>query len=325
MLHVNHQVTIGDAVYRSGDKTRLIDLRAAAALDVPVNACRIVFSPPDSLAIAAGDAVKIELGYAEDLSIVFTGAVNTVDWGIDRVTIHAVSGFQSLLVARFNLLYEKSKAGEIVSDMLNRFNLTAATVDSGIEFPVYTLGDGATVYDSLKTLAQQCGFDFYADPGDRAVFAAYQPVIAHEFQYGVNILALTAENLSDAITGIEVYGESPASFGQGAEAYAWFSKQDVQGTAGDTSGGASVKRVSDPTARTLAIANRIATALLQQEPQQRRGTLRGIGAAEVKLGDAIEVSGMAIAAQNGRFKVTRVVHTLNARQGFCTLIDWEER
>lgn len=323
MLQVNHKITIGSAVFKSGARTRLIDLRSSAALDIPVNTCRLVFSPPDHLSLSPEDPVTVELGYEDNLSLVFSGIVGAVDWGIDRVTIHAISSFQKLLVASFNLFYEKAKAGDIVSDVIDRLKLSSGKVDSGLEFPAYALGDNRQTSDYLRFLAGQCGFDFYADTSDQAVFAAYQPSETHECQYGRNILTFTAEDPAPSVTGVEIYGESPSSFGQGAESYSWLTKQEVQGKAGETSG--IVKRVADPTVRTQETASKIATALLEKKTQKRRGSLRVLGMAAIKLGDAVKVSGLPVASQNGTFKVTRVQQILNSRQGFYTVIDWEEK
>ncbi len=331
MLQVNHKISIGSASFQSGaprsgsrkDRTRLVDLRTSASLNIPTNTCRLVLSPPDALNLAPEDPVTVELGYEDKLSKIFTGTVDTVEWNLDRVTIHATSSFQKLLAASFNLLYEKSKAGDIVSDVVGRLGLSSGKVESGIEFPVYVLGDSCSVYEHLRTLGRQCGFDLYADPEDRVVFATYSPAQTHQFEYGANILALAAEAPTAPITGVEIYGESPTSFGQGADAYAWLTKQEVQGKAGDASG--VVKRVADPTARTLEAASQIATVVLAAEVPKRRGSLKALGTPEVKLGDAIEIAKMPIASQNGSFKVIEIRQSLNRQQGFCSLIQWEER
>lgn len=330
MLQVNHKITIGSGSFLSNapsgsvqERTRLINLRASASLNIPTNACRLVLSSPDDLSFAPKDRVTVELGYQDNLAKIFTGTVDTVEWDIDQVTIRATSSFQKLLAASFNLLYEKSKAGDIVSDILTRLGLSSGKVENGIEFPVYMIGDNDSVYQHLRTLARQCGFDFYADPEDQVLFAPYSPAKTHKFEYGVNILSLTAEQPTTPITGVEVYGESPTSFGQGADAYAWLTKQEVQGKTGDSSG--VVKRLADPTARTLEIASQIAQAILAAEVPKRRGSLKAIGTPEVKLGSAIEIAKMPIASQNGSFKVIEIQHSLSRQQGFCSQIYWEER
>lgn len=323
MQPVSHQITIGSTVYRTGDRTRLTQLRTAAALDIPVNTARIRLSNPMDLSIAAGDTVQVDLGYGERRSRVFTGTVRTVEWGGDRVTLHAASEFQKLLAARFNLVYEQPKSGDIVEDVIGQVQLKSGQIDSGVEFSAYALGDLRCADDHLRGLAQQCGFDFYADPQDRVMFTPFRPTATHSFEYGVNILSLTTEEPMQLVTGVEVYGESPSSFGQGAEAYSWFTKQEVQGKAGTTTG--LVRRLTDPTVRTLALAGQVATAVLETLPPKKCGTLKTLGKADVALGNAIQIAGMPVEAQNGTFKVTRVIHSLDARQGFCTMVHWEER
>ncbi|MFM7787341.1 MAG: hypothetical protein ACKO90_03960, partial [Microcystis panniformis] len=121
----------------------------------------------------------------------------------------------------------------------------------------------------------------------------------------------------------EIYGESPTSFGQGADAYSWLTKQEVQGKTGTSSG--VVKRFADPTARSLEVAAKIAQAILAAEAPKRRGSLKAIGTPEVKLGSTIEIAKMPIASQNGSFKVIEIQHSLSRQQGFCSQIYWEER
>lgn len=322
MLQVSHTIKIGTATYKSGDQTRLIDLQAKSSLDVPVNTCRIILGPPADLNIALNDSVAVELGYGKDLVLIFTGTVSSVDWSIDRVTIHADSSLASLTAARFNLLYEKSKAGDIVKDAIAKLKLKSHKVESGIQFPVYALGDNQTAYQHLQTLAQQCGFDFYANPKDQVVFAKYSPATTHEFKYATNILAFDLDEQTLPITGVEIYGESPASGGQGAEASSWLTKKDVKGTAGKTSG--IVARHFDPTARTQNAAAEIARGTLATYGQKQRGVMKVLGAPAVTLTDAVKVSDMPAKPQNGTFKVTGIVHTVNAKKGFFTIINGEK-
>jgi hypothetical protein len=322
MLTVSHKITIGTAGYTSSDHSRLLDLQMKASLDVPVNVCGIVLGLPAGLNIAPEDPVKVELGYEDNLVLVLTGTVGSVDWGIDTVSIQAAGSFQWLLAARFNLFYEKPKAGDIVADVVGRLGLSAGKVENGLEFPAYALGENQTAYDHLRRLAWQCGFDLYADPADKVVFARYSPADTHEFQYGLNILSLTLDEQTTPLTGVEVYGASPTSHGQGPEAYAWLTKKEVKGTAGSASG--LVRRLFDPTARTLETAAQIAEATLAVASRGRPGRLEVLGAPKIKLGDAVKVSGMPVETQNGTFKVMGIAHALNARKGFFTVVEGEE-
>ncbi len=322
MLQVKHKITIGSTVYELGNSTRLVELSMQAALDVPVNACRVTLSPPLDLSINPQDTFKLELGYGDTLNLVFTGKVATADWGVERVTVYASSGFQKLVAARFNLVYENPKASDIVSDIIGRLKLSTGKSETGLTFAAYALGDNITAYDHLRALAAQCGFDLYANTEDKLVFAKYQAATTHQFTYGSDILSFSLDAQSVAVTGVEVYGESPASQGQGANASSWLTKNDVKGSAGSTSG--LVIRQAAPIARTQEVAGKIASAMLAANTRQKRGVLKTLGAPAVKLGDAVQISKMPVSANNGTFKVIGVTHTLQRQRGFLSTITIQE-
>lgn len=319
MLTVNHRITAGSAAYTSASRSRLIRLRTHAALSTPVNGAWITLGPAKGVSAAPGDEVKVELGYGDDLKTVFTGTVESVDWGIEQVSFRAAGASRALVAARFNRLYEKSKAGDIVTNVAGLLDVPAGSVEPGLEFPAYALSDGVTLWDGLRQLAERCGFDLYSDVKDQLVFAKYAPAETHPFQYGVNVLALRVDHPAETVTGAEVYGESPASLGQGQEASTWLTKKDVKGTAGGSDG--LVRRRFDPAARTQEDAGRIAAAVLDAESARRACTLQALGAPEVRLGDAVEISRMPQEDQNGTFKVTGVTHRLDIHKGFTSMID----
>ena len=301
MLPVRYQITIGSTTYTPEDQTRLIDLQA----------------------LAPEDSVSVKLGYKQDLAVVFTGKVGAVEWGIDQVTVYATSEFQALTTARFNLLYKNPNAGDIVKDIVHsKLKLAVEKIENGLQFPVYAIGDRTIVYTLLNTLAQQCGFDFYANTQDKAIFAQYTAAKTHQLIYGSTILSFDLDYPMPGVTGVEIYGESPASQGQGEQAYSWLTKKDVKGSAGSRSG--TMLRLAEPTARTQNLANKIAQAVLEGQSQKQRGQIRALGDPQIKLGDAINVTQMPLSQQNGTFKITSVIHRLNRQSGFCTVIDWEK-
>ncbi len=318
MITVSHRITIGSADYTSAAHSRLVELRTLCALGTPVNTARITLAPAVGLTIAPEDEVAIEVGYEDELEPIFTGIVGAADWDIERVTVHAVGAFHRLVGARFNRFYEKSKAGDIVSDIAGLLDISTGTVESGLEFPAYAFSGGLNAYDSLRQLAQRCGFDLYADVDDQIVFAPYEPAETHPFQYGVNILALRLDHPTDGITGAEIFGDSPASHGQGPDSTSWLTKKEVKGSAGDT--GSGVWRRFDPAVRTQEDAGRIAEAVLDALRSRRACTLDVLGAPAARLGDAIEISSMPLDDQNGTFKITSVEHRLDIRKGFFTRI-----
>lgn len=323
MLVVNYQITLGSTTYTANDRSRLVYLQTTAALAIPSHRCRLVLAQPQTLKVAPQDEITVKLGYGDSLKLVFTGIVETVEWDIDRVTVQATSGFRTLVSARFNLLYEQPNAGDIAKDIVqNRLKLKGDQIENGLKFPVYVLGDRISAYEHLRTLARQCGFDFYANTQDKAVFAEYKAANTHRLSYGSSILSVNAHHPSTGITGVEIYGESPSSQGQGEQAYTWLTKKEVKGTAGSGSG--LLLRLEDATARTEAIAGTIAQSTLANRRQKQRGQVTVLGDSNLALGDAIAIANMPLDQQNGTFKIVGVNHRLNCQQGFYTLIDWED-
>lgn len=323
MLVVNYQITLGATTYTAKDQSHLVYLQTTTTLAVPSHRCRLVLAQPQALKVAPQDEITVKLGYGDSLKLVFTGIVETVEWEIDRITVQSTSCFRSLVSARFNLLYEKPNAGDIVKDIVqSRLKLKGDKIENGLKFPAYVLGDRISAYDHLSTLARQCGFDFYANTQDKVVFAKYKAANTHRLSYGSSILSLSAHHPSTGISGVEIYGESPSSQGQGEQAYAWLTKKEVKGTAGSGSG--LLLRMEDATARTEAIASTIAQSILANRRQKQQGQVTLLGDANLALGDAITITKMPLERQNGTFKIVGVTHRLNCQQGFYTLIDWEE-
>lgn len=322
MLKISYKIHLGRTTYTANDQTLLLDLRSQASLNVPVNTCQIVLGIPKNLQVSPKDPVSIEIGYDKQTTLIFTGRVTCVDWEIDRVNIEAASAFTDLTLLRLNRVYEKSHGGDIVKDILRQAKLTVGKVDNGIKFSVYTVGDRQTAWDRVHNLAQQCGFDIYANDRDRAIFSRYTAAATHTFTYGEDLLKYNSKQPQKGIEQVEIYGESPASQGQGEQAYSWLTKNEVKATAGS---GGNVLRLADPTARSQAVAQNIARGRLSHLKQKQEGQITAIGAANVKLGDAIQITKMPVSKQNGTFKVTGVKHILNRHQGFLTTINWEEK
>lgn len=323
MVQVDYKLTLGSTIYTPEDTSRLLQLRMNASLTIPVHSCILVLSASASLSCQPEQDVILELGYKGARSRVFTGKISQVEWGIQQTVITAESCFRQLTCTRLNRLFEKSSAADIVNSVAQTCaGVTVSKAESGIQFPVYTLGNRQTAWEHLQFLAQQCGMDLYADTQDKLVFAKYSPAQTHDCTYGVNVLALEMQQQQPAIAGIEVYGESPASQGQGDQSYPWLAKKEVKGKAGKTS--ATTLRIVDPTARTEDIADKIAEAYLKAKTSLRQGRIQLLGNGAAKLGDGIKIAKMPVQAQNGNFKITAVTHTLNYHSGFYTTLEWEE-
>ncbi len=289
-------------------------------LDAP-NIARISLDFHTDTSIVPGDAVEIQLGL-DGAQKVFSGVVQEITKGIQGPTIYCQSGLAALINDRLNKLYEKQKAGDIVNDLAQKAGLSTATVESGFEFPVYVLGDDQSAFEHILHLARRNGFDCYADVDDKLIFAAYQGNTVHPFQYALDILDLNLDQAQNPVSGVEVYGSSPSSHGQGAEAYSWFTKKEVKGSAGTTSG--LTLRLSDPTLKDLESAGSVAQAILERVSRSKSGSLKALGSAKAQLGDAIQISDMPDSSLDGTYKITGVKHVLNKARGYTTVLHWTE-
>jgi hypothetical protein len=322
MLSIDYDIQIGGLNFRPGTNSRLIGLHSCASMNAPVHYCRMSFSVPADLSIAEGDAVTVQLGYKDEgLSTVFTGVAAQVEWRSERVTVEAESQFRQLTALRTNSYFENAFAGDIARALSGETDVSNGRVEPGLRFAFYAIGSNRSAQDQIRELAAQCGFDFYADVDDKMVFGMPLPGGAPEmFGFGTNILELKVEQAQQNNEGVEVFGESPASFGAGPDAAAWFTKSEVKGSAG---GGKKI-RVYAPSAREQQTAVNMANNLWNKWSPRKKGNLRTLGKAKLALGGMILVSGMPADAQNGTYKITGVAHRLGGNAGFITQLDFEE-
>lgn len=315
-------VTAGSASWSSTQAgAPVLSLRTEAALGVPVNACRLALHGAADVGAAAGDALTVELGYAEGMETVFTGVVSRVSHGLGRVEVEGTSAFARLAAARLNLLYEQQSAGDIASDVLGQVEVTVGTVESGITLPAFALHAEASAWAQLDALARRCGFDLWADHEDKAQFRACEGGASHELTYGTDLLAWEHAALDTAADGVVVLGESPAGQGQGDEASPWLTKKDVKGTAGESSG--RLLTVVDPAARTPQLAGDVAKGWMRTLERTARGRATALGLPAARLGDALSVASLPESAQGAEARVTGVRHRLDPRAGFVTVLAWE--
>lgn len=321
MLNVGYEVSLGGTTVASGPGSALLALEVSAGLRVPVNACRLTLHGLTGAAPAAGDPVAVKLGYDDALETVFTGTVTSVAHGLRTVEVEAMSAFAALASARLNLLYEQETAGGIAGDVLGKLAVTEGTVETGLKFASFALDDRRTVWAQLHDLARRCGFEFFADEKDQAQFRAYGPQATHPLAFGVDVLDFAHDARPAEVVGVEVHGASPAGQGQGDDASSWLTKKEVKGSAGETTG--RVLRLVDPAARTQNLAGDVAKGVLAAYRRTAEGRVTVLGAPKVRLGDAVKLEKLPVAAQNGEARVTAVTHRLGTRTGFTTRIDWE--
>lgn len=323
MLKVAWSVSVAGSPAWSSSRAGapVLALRTEAALDVPVNACRLSLHGAAEVSAAGGDPLVVRLGYADAMETVFTGTVSRVAHALGRIEIEGAGGFARLAEARLNLVYEQRAAGDVVKDVLGQMGLTARQVENGITLPAFALHDGASAWAHLAELARRCGFDFWADEEDGAHFRPAEGGAALSLTYGTDLLAWEHAAIPTAADGVLVVGESPAGQGQGEGAASWLTKKEVRGTAGESSG--RVLPVVDPAARTKDLAAAVARGWMRTLEQTARGRATALGLPAARLGDALSVSRLPGSDQGSEARVTGVRHRLDPRGGFVTTLAWE--
>ena len=298
----------------------LIRLRIDLAMN-KVNIAEMVVRAEDIPGIAQGDAVNISVG-PETAGQVFAGVVESVNRNFNTWTIWAHSQMSTLIRYKVNKLYEQQKGGDIVRDLAQIAGVTTGMVDNGLEYPVYSLGSDANMYDHMLDLAEREGYDVYADANDKLQFRHYTPVTPQSLEYGKNILQINMEEYTPPYEGVNVFGESPAGHGQGKDAYSWLTKKEVKGSSGKSSG--SVLSVADPALKDVSAASTVAESIAQTKNITKWGKAKVLGNNQIELGKTIKVSGSPKNELNGTYKVYGVIHTLGKKTGYRTTIYWKE-
>jgi hypothetical protein len=270
--------------------------------------------------MAVGDAVKVELGYDGNLNTVFSGVVTDVEWLVEAVIVEAESLTRQLTALHVNAYFENAFAADIVQGLVGETDMSTGRVEPGLRFAFYAIGSNQSAWDQLRELAKQCGFDLYADADDQLVFGSALPGVPEMFQFGINILKLRIEQRQEAVSGVEIYGESPASFGAGPDGSTWFTKKDVKGSVGSD----PKQRLYIPAARTQELATQIANNVWAAISPKKTGSLRILGKSTLVLGGTIVVSDMPVDSQNGTYKITGVNHLMHPIKGYLTILEIEE-
>jgi hypothetical protein len=318
---VTHRITIGTEASASPDTSRLVRLRVRASLYEPVKYAEASFAPPDGLSLQPGDDLKVELGADRNSAQVFSGKIARVEWGFGSATVLAESQMSLMTATRVNLAFERPTAGDIVSALCQEAGVQTGQVQPGLSFAAYAVGSNRSAYDHARRLAVQCGFDLYADPDDKVVFAKAVPTGQPRLlQYGTTVLAISLSKPSDGAGAVDVFGESPASFGKGDEAAPWLTKKDVKGSAPATGGGVAVQ-ATEPAARTVQNAQQMARNLQSALKSRIRARAQLVGTPDVRLNEIVQIAQMPLSDLNGTFRVTGVEHTLRHGSGFVTELD----
>lgn len=328
MFKPAYKLTIGSKVIDTTDEPKastVTDLTVRLDLDTPADSLTLIMGQVGSFQPAPGDEVTVELGYADgdDLVQVMTGKIVTLEPGLTTKRVIGYSAVNTLLRTSGGQTYESKTAGDIVRDLADQASVEVADVEDGITFPAYVVNRQRSAYDHMQDLAELCGFDLYINAEGKLVFKKFAGGnTVHVFEYAKHILELEVLQSPILASQVEAWGESTGGQG-GAESWAWLTKDfsSLRGTAGSGSS-KLLEKSALRTANAAQLAAEAALAMIQR--RTLRGRLLILGLPQVKLGDAIRLSGVPDDAMNQRFQVRSVTHRITKQNGFVTSIEFHK-
>jgi len=325
MLTPAYKLTIGNKLIDTTDEPKastVVDVSVNLDMDTPADSFILVMGNVGRFRPAREDEAKIELGYADNggLTQVMVGAVVTVEPGLTTTRVVGHSATAKLLRTFVEQTYENKTAGAIVRDLAGKAGVEVATAEDGITFPAYVIDGRRSVCHHMRDLADLCGFDIYINADGKLVFEKFiGGKTVHVFEFAKHIVELKAEKSNPRAERVEAFGESRA--GQnGDESWAWLT-EDFSGAKGQAGAGDPLLLLERPALRSRDGARTAADALMTAiQRRTLRGRLLSLGRPEVKLGDAIRLSGMADDALNTNFQVRSVTHRITKLGGFTTTV-----
>lgn len=325
ILNPAYKFTIGNQVVDTSDEPQastLVALTVKLDMDTPADAFQLVLGNVGELRPSPEDEASIELASSTDESLtqVAAGTVLEMNSGLGQVHLSGYSAARTLLRGSLEETFESKTAGQIVTDLAARVNVTVATAEDGIEFPAYVIDGRQSFYAHMNRLASLCGFDLYFNAENQLVFKKFiGGETVHVLEYAKHILALDVRQTQAHAGTVEAWGESPGG-GAADEAWAWLTK-DFSGSKGDAGSGDPTLLLERPALRTGAAAASAADAAAETIRRSSvRGRLVTWGQPSIRLGDAIRVRDAPAEISNDSFQVRAVTHRFTKTGGFTTTV-----
>lgn len=317
-LKPDYLIRVGSAELKPGSPQALSGIEIDTAKNKGASVALLDFGGAAS-AVNFGDRVRVELGWSDERSAVFTGAVHGIAPTLSGIRISAFGEEMKLIRnGRVAETFENQTHGDIVKAHAGKAGVATASIEDGFRNP-RLYASHQTRYEHCLELARRLGFDFYANEEGKLVFARYARRRAdHVLHFGVDLHGMVTFRMEPG-AGATVVPESPAS-SAGDETASWLVKDSSAHAA--TAGESDVLVVSDPALRTRDAAKQAAQALM--EVAVRRASAATVvlgGRADILLGHAVELKGLEDSPANGVYEVRGVRHVLGRGRGFLTTLD----
>lgn len=331
MSGIAYEVTSGSfrASSRAGQGNGFVrSIVSELSMDGAGGRCCLEWVASDAAPPAPGDETTISLDDGNGSVTVFTGVVMETKASPETALVVGADALAKLAQLDVSGAYEQTSAGSIVSELVRKAGATAGTVEDGPTFPSYVLHRGPRALRHIQRLAEQCGFDVFTDGEGQVHFAApKQGGPDHTFAYRSQVLRIELRNTPPAYEGVTVWGEGAAST-QGSEKSHWLiaDLSSVSGSAGEDG---LAREVRDGAVRTGDDASTRAEAHMKTlASRPLRGFAEVIGYPSVKPGERVQFNDIPAThavhalASNKVLRVRSVRHTLSARAGFVTRMEF---
>lgn len=282
---------------------------------------QVTLGADHGLQVALDDPLELQLGWGTNSETVFTGRVADLSpaygFGAARLVLTAFDPLMRLMRSpQAPRSFENQTPGAIVRLHAADAGILIGKVEDGPRL-AHALHHRQSAYEHCRTLAEICGFDFYAGADGKLQFNRFARRSADSvLQQGIDLLDLRRTEVAPP-KGVTVVPESPAS-SAGDDTSVWLVKDPSAHAA--TAGDADSLTVSNPLLRTRAGAQQAAKAWHSQ--RAKSGTARALlpGRPGLHLGQAVELRGLPVAALDGLYEVLALQHRLDVVRGFGTSV-----
>jgi phage protein D len=314
-MRPNYLVTIGSEEFSLENEPKVISVKVIRNIGLPTDSSEVFLVGSEDYSFIKGDEIKIQLGYDDEMELVFSGLVENITYEVNKVRVTALGLGTLLLRLRLDRVYLNQTAGNIASDIASEASITIKNISDGISFPTYVIDDSMNAYEQLLNLAERSNFDVYVTEDGKLVFKEWENGVNHSLQYGAEIVGVSSFDFSPIFTSASVYGESPSSV-KGADTYHWLTKEQVKGEAGS----GAVLSIHDPAIRDKKTAQAVADAKKERMRYSFGLYVESVGKPKIKLGDTVTLEDIPNSALSGKLEVRGFEHYLSKDKGFTTIV-----
>jgi hypothetical protein len=271
-------------------------------------------------AVAAADAVRVELTSGNISDTVITAEVRAVESTLGVVTLLGRTVIERLAATRLNVVYENQSMDQIVRDLAGQAGVQVGALDPGRRYPYLVVHESRNVFRTLRELALREGMDVAADRSNALTITKSAATTAdHVFRYAAEVLDVRLDAGDPTADRVLVHGDSPAST-MGNDTWHWLVR-DLSPFRGESGSGVRARGLQDGAVRTKdAAATAAAERLGAIRDGATTGTVTVLGNPAVDLGQAIEIQDAPRPELNRLFKVASVRHVFSKHEGFVTVI-----